>query len=473
MRKLFSTIFCMFILGPVIHIAHCQTVQFGPVSFVSVTNGVVSLAQNQLPASVDIVGATVSNTGTLVLTVTVSTSVDNATWSTCAVFAVAGSATQTGNCSNQAGRYVQVSLSGVNNTIYGAVFGNNSAIGSVPLNLGLGYAQIGSPNIFTATQTAPEFDALSAYTINGVALASTMLSDTANLGYIDKANSYSQAQKAPTWNATSGYEINGVALASTMLSDSANLARVTGANTYVGNQNAPVFNAGTGFTVNGNPLASTNLADSGNIFRNSQSNTSNYTQYFASGGVSHSSIVEANGDLWILSNVYYDGTFFQRVNTAKTSYAIQLEGNTTYPGEADTAISVWYAAPGTGSICITFHQSGGCADYETTYGWQNGWTVQSFGTMVLGGNGFEFDGYGAVPYGRILHSSISNQQASLNGLWTGMLTNAFIDLSGTDSATNDSWFFGVINDAYYVLQAPATSGVPVFNVVSCTNNNGR
>ena len=159
------------------------------------------------------------------------------------------------------------------------------------------------------------------------------------------------------------------------------------------------------------------------------------------GSVSY--VQEVNGDLWITANAYWDGSNWQRVDITKASFGLQLQGTNNFPYESIQGGTLWVASAHANPINST---------YGSTYGWRIGWTIQSALTMVLGGAGIEVDGDGSIPYGRFFHNTISSL------LYTGMLTNAFVDFSGVDSASYPSWFAGFVGDEFEVLRAAAGAG---------------
>src|SRR3982750_3298010 len=134
---------------------------------------------------------------------------------------------------------------------------------------------------------------------------------------------------------------------------------------------------------------------------------------------SKSFIKEVKGDLWLTANAYYDGANWQRVDTSKVAYGLQLQGTNNIPGEVVTG------------------------DRQ----------------LVIGGGGLEIDGYGAPPYGRV----VQNHQGGVTN--TGLVTNLFTDYSGVDSASQSSWFAGMVGDSFKVRRAPAGS-TTLANLVS-------
>jgi len=165
---------------------------------------------------------------------------------------------------------------------------------------------------------------------------------------------------------------------------------------------------------------------------------------------SKSFIKEVKGDLWLTANAYYDGANWQRVDTSKVAYGLQLQGTNNIPGEVVSGTNLWVAQPGPNPINSTYGAVGG---------WLLGTIVTGDRQLVIGGGGLEIDGYGAPPYGRV----VQNHQGGVTN--TGLVTNLFTDYSGVDSASQSSWFAGMVGDSFKVRRAPAGS-TTLANLVS-------
>jgi len=161
------------------------------------------------------------------------------------------------------------------------------------------------------------------------------------------------------------------------------------------------------------------LQVSGNVALSGAMKVGTYTQQ-----------VEINGDSYTAVNAYYDGTNWQRIDTTKPAWLFQSNVTNDMTFEGYKGLSWWVCQPGTNPI--------------GNWGAANGWTlIQSYSQyhdVTLGGNGFEIDGNGTLPYGRFQHATVGGQKR------TGVMTNAYIDESGRDDTTKNSWWFGVSDD---------------------------
>jgi hypothetical protein len=120
-------------------------------------------------------------------------------------------------------------------------------------------------------------------------------------------------------------------------------------------------------------------------------------------------ITEINGDLWIASNATYDGTNWNRVDTSKYAFAIQIQGYGNIPGETIQGVNIWKAAPGANPIG-NFLQVGG-------------WETLAIGTVysgfVVGGSTIEIDGSGATSgYSRLICLN-DGLHLTQNAYWDG------------------------------------------------------
>jgi hypothetical protein len=104
-------------------------------------------------------------------------------------------------------------------------------------------------------------------------------------------------------------------------------------------------------------------------------------------------ITEINGDLWIASNATYDGTNWNRVDTTKYAFAIQIQGYGNIPGETIQGVNIWKAAPGTNPIGPFLAQGG----------WETLVIGTAYSGFVVGGSTIEVDGSGAqYGYARLI-----------------------------------------------------------------------
>lgn len=175
-------------------------------------------------------------------------------------------------------------------------------------------------------------------------------------------------------------------------------------------------------------------------------------------------------EFWFLINATYDDSTmrFNRVDITRNSFGIQLQGKGTYPGEAafgddvNQGIGFWRAT-GTKYFevngdtdtakkltqAIGYDDNGTWRDFGVYVGWNNCFMMDSYGGMTIGGAGFEIDGNGFNPYGRISLSKFgggsktsNNPEDYLFGM-NGICWNAFHQLYSSDDINDDSYFFGL------------------------------
>jgi hypothetical protein len=104
-------------------------------------------------------------------------------------------------------------------------------------------------------------------------------------------------------------------------------------------------------------------------------------------------ITEINGDLWIASNATYDGTNWNRVDTTKYAFAIQIQGYGNIPGETFQGVNIWKAAPGTNPI----------GQFLAQGGWETLAIGTAYSGFVVGGSSIEVDGSGSTAgYSRVV-----------------------------------------------------------------------
>jgi|GEM_PF-5526767 len=160
---------------------------------------------------------------------------------------------------------------------------------------------------------------------------------------------------------------------------------------------------------------------------------------------------DRSGDFWMTSNAYYDGSNWQRQNTSKTAFGVDLRGSSDFPSESEQGSALWVAQPGANPIDPTFGAVGG---------WELGWALTASRNFVVGGKGFELDGNGLSPYGRMIHN---NDLSTIN---TGMLTNLYADFSGRDADAQPSWFIGMVDDGFKIRRLPANATINNGNLTS-------
>jgi hypothetical protein len=150
-----------------------------------------------------------------------------------------------------------------------------------------------------------------------------------------------------------------------------------------------------------------------------------------------------DGDGWLTSNADYDRNWLS-LNANRPSFGLQLSQRNDLPFDSGTAGATFWV------------RNAGCTGLFERFGepcgWQLGLAVTQFRSIVVGGQGVEVDGLGALPpYARFVNSSAHGDHVA------GLLTNAFVDFSGVDSTATPSWFsgFDVDHDAFAVRRAPA------------------
>lgn len=153
-------------------------------------------------------------------------------------------------------------------------------------------------------------------------------------------------------------------------------------------------------------------------------------------------IATVNNDLWITANAYWDGSNWQRDDTSKFSFGLQLQGYNNIPGESMQGVNLWRCVPGTNPI----------GNFGAFGGWEIVQIWTAYKDAVLGGFGLEIDGHGTFPYGRFVHLTYDSKE------YTGILTNLFTDFSGRDQTTEPSWFIGRRDDEFVVLRMAGGSG---------------
>lgn len=157
-----------------------------------------------------------------------------------------------------------------------------------------------------------------------------------------------------------------------------------------------------------------------------------------------SNLPNGNQGTWLLQNATYDpvNDEFNRIDITKYTYALNMR-TADLPFEVnDSGWTFWRAAPGANPI----------GTYAAIGGWELQLESNSFRNVVVGGCGVEIDGSGSVPYVRASNATAAGVK------WRGFQTNSFCDLSGVDSASDPSWFFGVKDDLFVIARAAAGAG---------------
>ncbi|HUA09219.1 MAG TPA: hypothetical protein VMA98_08100 [Candidatus Acidoferrales bacterium] len=149
-----------------------------------------------------------------------------------------------------------------------------------------------------------------------------------------------------------------------------------------------------------------------------------------------------DGDGWLTSNADYGTGAWTALNAARPAFGLQLSERNDLPFDRGTAGATFWV-----------HNAGCTPAFESfgnPCGWQLGLAVTQFRSIVVGGNGMEIDGLDApAPYARVVNASDGGMRVA------GLLTNAYVDFSGVDSASAPSWFSGfeLDRDAYAVRRA--------------------
>jgi hypothetical protein len=125
-------------------------------------------------------------------------------------------------------------------------------------------------------------------------------------------------------------------------------------------------------------------------------------------------ITEINGDLWIASNATYDGTNWNRVDTSKYAFAIQIQGYGNIPGETFQGVNIWKAAPGNNPIGPFLAQGG----------WETLVIGTAYSGFVVGGSTIEVDGSSSQRgYSRLICLN-DGLHLTFNAYWDGTNWNA-------------------------------------------------
>ena len=147
-----------------------------------------------------------------------------------------------------------------------------------------------------------------------------------------------------------------------------------------------------------------------------------------------------NGDLWITENLYPEKDGFKRHDTSKYAFGLNFRTNHLIPGENDYGVVLWVAPPGPNPIPPLGHPGS----------LQVGWDLTQHKDFVIGGSGIEVDGNGLKPYARFIHGKRPDDSTHV---WSGTLTNVFLNLVGRDDTRRESWFVGCIDDSFTVRRA--------------------
>jgi hypothetical protein len=164
-----------------------------------------------------------------------------------------------------------------------------------------------------------------------------------------------------------------------------------------------------------------------------------------------------SGDLWFLVNSYWDPVQnnFYRIDQTHAAFGFQLQAVGLIPGEPDLGYYVagstmWVAQPESYTLIRAGGNPAG-GIFGFVGGWELGWTLTQQRQLTIGGGGMEIDGYGTIPYGRVINNTTGTVLAKR---LIGMAQNAYTSLEGYDDATLESWYWG------YVKSFNPASGPP-------------
>jgi len=176
-------------------------------------------------------------------------------------------------------------------------------------------------------------------------------------------------------------------------------------------------------------------------------------------------------EMWFLINAYYDYSVqrFIKIDNTNASFGVQCQASGSYPGEQQlgyiiTGIYFWRNPSHSDTYfdTVTYdytdwsdknyigakrNSDDSWVEFGIDSGWNNNFMIDNFGGMTIGGAGFEIDGNGIYPYGRLTSSVYSINGVSYYLL--GILDNAYHPTFGNDAVwgcdTNSkySWFIGL------------------------------
>lgn len=153
-----------------------------------------------------------------------------------------------------------------------------------------------------------------------------------------------------------------------------------------------------------------------------------------------------DGDGWLASDAEHDGAGWRVIDPARPAFGLQMSERNDLPFDKGTAgATFWVHNANCGYRFAAFGEP--C-------GWRLGMAVTEYRSLVVGGQGIEVDGLGlAPPYGRVVNATHEGDHL------TGLLSNAFVDFSGTDAPSQPSWFsgFDISRDRFSIRRAPAGS----------------
>jgi len=147
-----------------------------------------------------------------------------------------------------------------------------------------------------------------------------------------------------------------------------------------------------------------------------------------------------DGDGWLTSNAVYGETRWSTLEAQRPAFGLELSERNDLPFDRGTAGATFWV------------HNAGCAVFESfgePCGWQLGLALTQFRSIVVGGNGMEIDGSAPPPYARVVNAVDGEARVA------GLLTNEFVDFSGTDAENAPSWFggFDLTHDGFAVRRA--------------------
>lgn len=152
-----------------------------------------------------------------------------------------------------------------------------------------------------------------------------------------------------------------------------------------------------------------------------------------------------NGDLWLAANAIYDesNTEWNRVDDTRAAFAWDIRGSSNFPMETEQGVALWVAAPDTNPI----------GDFAAVGGWELALAVTETKNLIVGGYGIEIDGNGILPYFRSVAAPYDNDT------YRGSLSNLFLDFSGRDDDTEESWFYGLVGDSFQIKRLAGSDAI--------------
>jgi hypothetical protein len=187
-----------------------------------------------------------------------------------------------------------------------------------------------------------------------------------------------------------------------------------------------------------------------------------------SGGTVRAQFTSVSGDLWFIVNAYWNppDQNFYRIDNTHASFGYNLQAVGLIPGEPNLGFYVagatmWVAQPMSYNLIRAGGSpTGGIFGYVGA--WELGWTLTQERQLTIGGGGIEIDGYGTLPYGRVLNNTTDT---TLTKRLVGMCNNAYTDFGGYDDPTQESWYWG-----YVETYDPNTPNAPPYNPVPGTSH---